>query len=647
MESFKQPIKKTERERLTQFEELYKKLLANREMYRLFGGEQLSEKDIDRYVESNQELIKNLSETIEIVLRNSHSYSREVAANLIQYVPVGERDELISVGLEGDHMNSIIISAGAIDSVGYGKVRDELRHQVGNKAKELWEGNNIGRRNAIMLVRYLPPSLVVEFLEKGLGDSNLGVNLEAGGVIQYAPIEAQDGFRQKLLKVILKNLYHAMESYRNLATQMIPYAPAENRAELILRALRDGDDFVRETAARIIECIPDESEVLVSIEKALKDKDEYVRASGAARIKFSPEGDRARLVNKAIGDSKSDVVFNAARMMDFVPIEERDKIRRKLSKVVPKFIDKENSFNERLGGAMSIRYVSGGSMPKLIREAIEDEDESVRQHAALAIELVPDEEREKVIRQALKNADENVRFQAAYAILSYSGSVRENLFLKLREENNIDLKSVASTTRLYDKVKEEFFREKFEKTGSGLTLLGQVPGFDSSLREKVVARHIQELPYLNWEKAYRNLDFWKIRGFDYVPVEPIVAVKQDPSSETQNFWEEKGINVTSGGSEAPIKEGVGTFNVTAFARVLNGPTVAKWIQSFGPFQDEIIAEVDKIRKALVELGIKHGHAHLSNFVVVFQKLPDGTANISKPPRVYIIDFDAAGSSGKI
>lgn len=43
-------------------------------------------------------------------------------------------------------------------------------------------------------------------------------------------------------------------------------------------------------------------------------------------------------------------------------------------------------------------------------------------------------------------------------------------------------------------------------------------------------------------------------------------------------------------------------------------------------------------------GIEHGHLHLFNFVLVFETLEDGKPDLSKFPRIYVIDFDQAQSS---
>ncbi|KKR67602.1 MAG: hypothetical protein UU08_C0013G0002 [Candidatus Uhrbacteria bacterium GW2011_GWE2_40_58] len=139
-----------------------------------------------------------------------------------------------------------------------------------------------------------------------------------------------------------------------------------------------------------------------------------------------------------------------------------------------------------------------------------------------------------------------------------------------------------------------FFRKQFEKTGSGTTLLG------GELKERVIVRSIEPQTLMSWKAAFENREFWKAKGFEIVPVEPIVGIK-------------------------PSKKGIKEVHV--FTRVIPGPSVAKW-------------EVD----GLAELKIEHGHLHDNNFVLYFHRTPDGKADLSKPPMVYVIDFDQAISS---
>jgi hypothetical protein len=180
-------------------------------------------------------------------------------------------------------------------------------------------------------------------------------------------------------------------------------------------------------------------------------------------------------------------------------------------------------------------------------------------------------------------------------------------------DNKERLSRVIEDSLLYKQGDDDSFRtKKFLKSGSGITLLGEMPRGES-LVNKAIIRHISSVAYINWYDLYSNTKKWKEKGFDYVPVEPIFRVKA------------KGAN-------ADVV--CGTL----------GPNISQWIAKRGPFLKEIMIQKDKIIETLNELGINHGHPHNSNFCLVFNKLPDGSPDISVPPLVYCIDFDEVESA---
>ena len=229
-------------------------------------------------------------------------------------------------------------------------------------------------------------------------------------------------------------------------------------------------------------------------------------------------------------------------------------------------------------------------LPALIQKGLDDEDRNVRRAAAEMIAYAPEGERTKLLAQYQQNMPE-------------------------KGEN---LEHLVETTPLYTHTPPRFFRARFQKSGSRTTLLDAVPGQPGkTLKERVIIRHIPFSAYAAWARAFEASDFWKERGFDYVPVEPIVSAQTDAENATE---------------------------VAVFTRVL-GPSVATWEQNTVLFRDNIDTDVRRLKDALRELGIEHGHLHENNFCLVFDKTKKGDADLTKPPRVYVIDFDMAVSSG--
>jgi len=155
---------------------------------------------------------------------------------------------------------------------------------------------------------------------------------------------------------------------------------------------------------------------------------------------------------------------------------------------------------------------------------------------------------------------------------------------------------------------ERFSRKEFFKTGSRTTLIG------GTLKNKVIVRHIFPEHFLAWKNLYEDYSFWQKNGFDYVPVEPIVSYHLE-------------------------KDG----NVAVFSGVLD-LNLEEWQQMTLLFTSELETQRNKILTALNKKGIQHGHAHDANFCLRFWRDERGRPDMTKTPRLYLIDFDQALSS---
>ena len=157
---------------------------------------------------------------------------------------------------------------------------------------------------------------------------------------------------------------------------------------------------------------------------------------------------------------------------------------------------------------------------------------------------------------------------------------------------------------------------KFDKTGTATFIL--------PVAEDASVRIIPKQAAANWFKAFSDWPIWYEKGFNYVPVEDMLGVTDrlanpelDPSSQ---------IAVT-------------TSN-------LHGLNLWDYVFASGEGQEhigELYAMRDLIKQTLAEMGIRHRHDHDKNFVVVPYTTDDGRADLSRTPRLYIIDFDMARS----
>jgi hypothetical protein len=164
---------------------------------------------------------------------------------------------------------------------------------------------------------------------------------------------------------------------------------------------------------------------------------------------------------------------------------------------------------------------------------------------------------------------------------------------------------------LYDKqlVSEATLQRKpFSKSGSEITLLG------GDLKHKVIIHHITPDAFVSWQKAYEAHEAWEIAEFDYIPIEPIQSYR---------LRKDGLVDVASGVLDLNLRE---------------------WQELFpNIFTQELEAAREAIEDTLETLNINHGHPHYGNFALRFFRNEDGTVDLSRCPRLYLIDFDQAVS----
>ncbi|HCB55551.1 TPA: hypothetical protein DEP26_01060 [Candidatus Uhrbacteria bacterium] len=313
----------------------------------------------------------------------------------------------------------------------------------------------------------------------------------------------------------------------------------------------------------------------------LKDQAVSVRHNCAEMIQYTPESERTRLIETGLKDQDISVRLSCAQMIQYAPESEQEALKKHLAGILKMGL-KDQDIYVRDYSAQMIQYASESERTELIEMGLKDQDEYVRRNCAQMIQYAPESEQKGLKEQA--------------RVLGYEF---------------VDPHDLALQTPLYKKTPQGFLRKQFEKTGSGTTLLG------GELKERVIVRSIEPQTLMSWKEAFENREFWKKKGFEIVPVEPIVGIK-------------------------PSKKGIKEVHV--FTRVIPGPSVAKWEEATSLWRNEIETQKKTIIEGLAELKIEHGHLHDGNFVLYFHRTPDGKADLSKPPMVYVIDFDQAVSS---
>lgn len=181
----------------------------------------------------------------------------------------------------------------------------------------------------------------------------------------------------------------------------------------------------------------------------------------------------------------------------------------------------------------------------------------------------------------------------------------------------VELKKLASFTPLYfyfgkDKDNSSWIKKIDKKNTKGKIFLfdEELAKFKKPFENNTIIREMFLSSYLTWKEAFEATDEWENLG--YVPIENISNV----------YYFKPSIN----------KVGIET-------KVIKGPNVAQWFLCGGSFKKEILKQIKKIESTLSKIGIDHGHPHYGNYVLLFERDKNGEVDISRFPRVYLVDFD--------
>src|SRR3989339_718275 len=311
------------------------------------------------------------------------------------------------------------------------------------------------------------------------------------------------------------------------------------------------------------------------------------------------------------GDNRT--LETSAEMIQYVPEDKQEELRGLLPSII---IMGLQSGGDRVSEASAemILYAPENVRYDLIIIGLQNEDYWIREISAEMIQYVPEDKQEElrgllpsIISMGLQNENYWIR-KASAEMIQYAPKDKQEEFRGLLPDS---FKKKALLSKLYNTDVKS--RKEQEKTGTTTLLFDRVMGLEKSLKNKVILRKIPFYSLMAWKKTYESYIFWQKKGFDYVPIEPIVKI-----SKISDF----GI-------------------VDVFSGVIIGPSVSYWLGFCTIFQNEILEKITKIKECLKDLGVEHGHDHDGNFVLLFYKDKNGEPDLTKCPRIYMIDFDEA------
>ncbi|MCX6757787.1 MAG: hypothetical protein NTZ44_02825, partial [Candidatus Nomurabacteria bacterium] len=239
--------------------------------------------------------------------------------------------------------------------------------------------------------------------------------------------------------------------------------------------------------------------------------------------------------------------------------------------------------------------------PVLIKLGLESQNPKIQKISARMIDSLPVEKREPLKKIML---EKNIDIKKKFVDISVSNKKQYQEIEKINDVNLFSEDFIMPPLYENKDINDESFsRYKFNKSGSGTTLVG------GELKDKTIIRHITPKAFLSWQKIYENYSIWKTSDFDYVPIEQIQSYKLN-------------------------KNGL----VDVYSGVLD-LNLGSWINKTDIFKKELEEQREKIIEVLRKLKIEHGHPHEENFCLRFFRDENGKVDFNKTPRLYLIDFD--------
>ena len=447
---------------------------------------------------------------------------------------------------------------------------------------------------------------VFDFIEKALHDKD--VRIQAKAIERAAKMDLEDWELAYLTRTALRSEDLAVWENAAGAVKSI-YADKENlplRAMVSQRIGQYLDSENIEAQKMAMQCVlsADKEDIPFLIKYGLESKNEEVQIEAARQVEYSGFENITSLVEMALSGPSIEVQKIVLEMMDKIPKSKVDTfIRIGLSSL---------DFEVQKKAILAIQYAD--KQLGLVRECLDNPDVRIQKKVMKVISYMSGRQQDSIHNQikerldtAWDSADLKMISDAVW-LIEYLPQEEKRKALQRFIDQGFGTDVIRP--ELYDfesPSSEKVSRQSFAKTGSETTLLG------GPLKDKVITRHITPKAFLVWQELYENYKLWKDAGFDYVPIEPVYSY---------GLGKKDLVNVQGGVLDISFQ---------------------KWIDMDGYFYEEIKKEMEKIKNVLDGANIRHGHAHENNFCLRFFRDSEGNPVFTKPPRIYLIDFDQAVS----
>lgn len=588
-------------------------------MYEISGQDSISEYGIARYQRdkiNNDKKIKDfitkeeakpLNQRIREGLSNSSLEIRKESAYMIKSIPEEERTLLIREMLDRVDIEVQKILISIIKYVPEKEAVSLIREGLNCPDLEV-------NKASAEMVEYVSEDDITSLAKEFLNHQNPQVKKIAAGMIWNLSKTEREPLQKIILYIIKDGLKNPDIEVQKISTEMIRFASQEERGILIREALGNADIEVQKIAAEMINCASEaertslQMTVFNILKENLFNSNLEIQKALAEMIKFVPEKETVLFITEILEHADIEVQKIAVKRIYYLSKTEREPLQKLILQTIKDGLKNPDVEIQKISAEM-IEYVSEEDKVSLIREGFYNPNPEVQKVIISIIKFVSEENMAPLIKEGLNCPDFEVNKVSAEMIEYISKKEKDDLFVLAIAKG---LGNYLIQTPLYKKgdiTNEKFSRTKFAKTGSETILLG------GDLKEKTIIREVQPQAFLAWQELYENWKLWQQNGFDYVPIEPI-----------QSF----------------------ILTETELVRVYGGVldlSLRIWEDRTDRFVQELYDQKVAIEKVLEDQHIIHGHMHRRNFCLRFFRDEHNQPDFTRCPRLYLIDFDQAVSTG--
>ena len=482
------------------------------------------------------------------------------------------------------------------------------------------------------LIRYAPRDKITKLIEMGLSSPDIKAAKECAFLISYtAPENDRPALIDKVGLMVEQSFNEKDEKLQQQFSEWVQILPENKRAEIIGRGLDSENLEVQLAYAKGVDfrSNPEYGTVIKKkiaslIEKGLDNEDKKVRLEWIKKIGATPKETRASLMKKALETGDLEIQKQCTQEFWCLSADEKPYFieyglstdNADIQKACAGYITSFSGYYKgwgldtvRQGLPEEQKIELGKKLALIIEHHISSGNPKDLETYMEMIEFAAEDKRALLIEYGL--ASDNLDIQKMYANLIWSvpDDMKKNLF-EMAKKKMGDKLIEPQIYKDGDISDEDFSRKEFVKTGSGTTLVG------GDLKGKTIIRHITPNALLTWQGLFEDHDFWKKQGLDYVPIEPIHSFK----------LKKNGL--------VDVYSGVLDLNLDS------------WRNMGGDFIEELEQDKVNIIRSIDKRHIEHGHTHEGNFCLKFYKDENGHVDFSKKPRIYLIDFDQAISTGR-